>query len=69
MTSTFAQHVASGRGPGIDIGNQRCGAPVLAMADGTVTFVGQLSTAIGKANVVRYRISATEELGPRTWPP
>jgi hypothetical protein len=63
VTSTFAQHVASGRGPGIDIGNQRCGAPVLAMAAGTVTFAGQLPTAIGMANVVRYRISGTEELG------
>jgi len=63
VTSTFAQHVASGRGAGIDIGNQRCGSPVLAMDDGTVTFVGQLSTAIGMANVVRYRVSATEEFG------
>lgn len=63
VTSTFAQHIASGRGAGIDIGNQRCGAPVLAMADGVVTFVGQLSTDIGMANVVRYRVSATEEFG------
>jgi len=63
VTSTFAQHVASGRGAGIDIGNGRCGSPVLAMDDGTVTFVGQLSTDIGLANVVRYRVSSTEEFG------
>jgi len=53
ITSTFAEHIASGRGPGIDIGNARCGYPVLAMADGVITFAGQLSTGIGMANVVR----------------
>jgi murein DD-endopeptidase MepM/ murein hydrolase activator NlpD len=49
VTSSFAEHVASGRGEGIDIGNGRCGAPILAMADGTVTFAGKL----GDAKVVR----------------
>lgn len=37
VTSSFAEHVSSGRGGGIDLGNGRCGAPVLAMADGTVS--------------------------------
>lgn len=36
VTSTFADHVASGRGTGIDFGNGRCGDPVLACADGVV---------------------------------
>ena len=49
VTSTFVEHVASGRGEGVDIGNGRCGDPVLAMADGTVTMAGLL----GPANVVR----------------
>lgn len=51
VTSTFAEHVASGRGEGVDIGNGRCGAPVLAIADGKVTMAGPLGAAI----VVRIR--------------
>lgn len=54
VTSTFAEHVASGRGPGIDLGNGRCGDPVFAMTDGKVAFAGQLpGSAGGMANVVR----------------
>lgn len=49
VTSSFADHVASHRGEGVDIGNGRCGAPVLAMADGKVAFAGP----DGKALVVR----------------
>lgn len=49
VTSTFAEHVASGRGEGTDIGNGRCGAPILAIADGKVTMAGLL----GDAKVVR----------------
>jgi murein DD-endopeptidase MepM/ murein hydrolase activator NlpD len=45
VTSTFAEHVASGRGPGVDLGNGRCGDPVMAMHDGTVTLSGLLGTA------------------------
>jgi murein DD-endopeptidase MepM/ murein hydrolase activator NlpD len=37
VTSTFAQHVASGRGPGIDLANGRTGDPVYAMAGGVVS--------------------------------
>ena len=37
VTSSFEEHVADGRGEGTDIGNGRCGAPVFAIADGTVT--------------------------------
>lgn len=36
VTSTFAEHVVSGRGPGIDFGNGRCGDPVYACEAGTV---------------------------------
>jgi murein DD-endopeptidase MepM/ murein hydrolase activator NlpD len=49
VTSSFEEHVASGRGEGTDIGNGRCGAPVFAIADGTVTLAGK----IGLAKVVR----------------
>lgn len=49
VTATFAEHVASGRGPGIDLGNGRCGDPIFAMHDGTVTLAGLL----GQAKVVR----------------
>jgi len=49
VTSTFGEHVASGRGEGVDIGNGRCGDPVLAMADGKVT----MARLLGSANVVR----------------
>lgn len=49
VTSTFEEHVASGRGEGTDIGNGRCGAPILAIADGEVTLAGML----GQAKVVR----------------
>jgi len=59
VTSTFAAHVASGRGPGIDFGNTQCGANVLAMAAGTVSLAGYLGTA----KVVRVRHSATTESG------
>jgi len=45
VTSTFAEHVASGRGPGVDLGDGQCGAPVFALADGTVTLSGLLGTA------------------------
>ena len=45
VTSTFAEHVASGRGPGVDIGNGACGAPVFAMNPGRVTLAGLLGTA------------------------
>ena len=36
VTSTFAEHVASGRGPGIDFGNGRAGDPVMACEAGVV---------------------------------
>ena len=49
VTSTFEQHVASGRGEGTDIGNGTCTAPILAIADGRVTLAGK----IGLAKVVR----------------
>jgi len=49
VTSTFAEHVASGRGPGVDLGNGRCGDPVFAEHDGKVTLAG----LIGAAKVVR----------------
>jgi murein DD-endopeptidase MepM/ murein hydrolase activator NlpD len=49
VTSTFAQHVASGRGPGIDFGNGRQGDAVYAMAAGKVVLAG----FIGSAKVVR----------------
>lgn len=49
VTATFAEHVASGRGPGVDIGDKRCGDPVFAEHDGTVTLAGLL----GAAKVVR----------------
>jgi hypothetical protein len=49
VTSTYADHVVSGRGPGIDIGNGRCGDPILAMADGKVSLAG----LVGDAKVVR----------------
>lgn len=49
VTSTFEEHVASGRGEGTDIGNGRCGAPILAIADGEVTLAG----LIGQSKVVR----------------
>ena len=53
VTSTFAEHVASGRGPGVDIGDGQCGAPVFAMHDGRVT----LSGVLGGAKVVRIMAS------------
>jgi murein DD-endopeptidase MepM/ murein hydrolase activator NlpD len=49
VTSTFEEHVASGRGEGTDIGNGQCGAPILAIAGGEVTMAGPL----GEAKVVR----------------
>ena len=49
VTSTFEEHVASGRGEGTDIGNGTCTAPIFAIADGNVTLSGK----IGLAKVVR----------------
>jgi murein DD-endopeptidase MepM/ murein hydrolase activator NlpD len=51
VTATFADHVASGRPAGIDIGNAKCGDPIIAMASGTVSLAG----LIGTAKVVRIR--------------
>lgn len=60
VTSTFAQHVASGRPGGIDIGNFRCGEPVIAQHDGIVSLAG----FIGAAKVVRIRHpNGTDESG------
>ncbi len=52
VTSTFAEHVASGRGPGVDIGDGRCGSPLIAMCTGIVT---ETLTFPNGANAVRYR--------------
>lgn len=54
VTQTFADHVADKRGLGIDFGNGRCGANVLAMFDGVVS----LSGFLGAALVVRVRHSS-----------
>ena len=40
VTSTYAEHKASGRALGIDIGNGKQGADVYAMESGTVAFAG-----------------------------
>jgi murein DD-endopeptidase MepM/ murein hydrolase activator NlpD len=61
VTSTFAEHVASGRGPGVDIGGLERGHPILAQCDGTVA---QVFTAANGAKVVRY--DSTEHPG---WQP
>jgi len=56
VTSTFTEHVASGRGAGIDIGNAQCGSPVLAMKAGRISLVypGKVgSTASADASIVR----------------
>lgn len=53
VTATFAEHVASGRGPGLDIGNGKCGDPLLAMGRGKVT--AAFKDAKG-ACVVRYAL-------------
>ena len=52
VTSTFADHAASGRAPGIDFGNGQCGAPVTAMAAG---FVTQRFTDNNGALIVRVK--------------
>lgn len=51
VTSTFAEHVASGRGPGIDIGDGKCGSPLIAMCNGIVS---KVFTDPNGARVVRY---------------
>lgn len=56
VTSTFADHVASGRAPGIDIGNGGCGDVVLAMGAGVISLVklGVVgSTSSVDASIVR----------------
>ena len=59
VTSTFAEHVASGRGPGVDMGNGACGAPIFAVASGTVSLAGLL----GGAKVVRIAHAGGYESG------
>jgi murein DD-endopeptidase MepM/ murein hydrolase activator NlpD len=51
VTATFADHIAGGRNPGVDIGTGRCGDPILAMDAGKVTLAG----LIGTAKVVRIK--------------
>lgn len=56
VTATFADHIAGGRAPGIDIGDGRCGDPVLAMKPGVVSLIkpGKVgSTASIDASIVR----------------
>src|SRR3990167_4647953 len=52
VSSTFADHAASGRTPGIDFWNTECGAPVRAMAAG---FVSQRFTDNNGALIVRVK--------------
>ena len=66
VTSTFADHVASGRAPGIDIGNGGCGAGVLAMSSGVISLIvpGKVgSTASIDSSIVRIRRSDGWEVG------
>ena len=49
VIDTFLDHERAGRPLGVDIGNGRCGEPILAIADGIVTVAG----LIGEAKVVR----------------
>jgi murein DD-endopeptidase MepM/ murein hydrolase activator NlpD len=56
VTATFADHLAGNRAPGIDIGNGGCGAPVLAMEAGIISFIkpGKVgSTSSVDASIVR----------------
>jgi len=49
VTATFAEHIADGRNPGVDIGDHRCGDDLIAMTTGVVSLAG----FIGSARVVR----------------
>ena len=49
---SFADHVASGRAPGVDFSNRRCGDPVLAAEAGTVA---SIFTDPNGAKVVRIK--------------
>jgi murein DD-endopeptidase MepM/ murein hydrolase activator NlpD len=58
VTATFADHVASGRAPGIDIGNGACGALVFTMGAGVISLVklGTVgATTSDKASIVRVK--------------
>lgn len=46
VTSTFAEHVASGRGPGVDIGCGRCGDDLIAMTTGVVSLAGYIGASL-----------------------
>jgi murein DD-endopeptidase MepM/ murein hydrolase activator NlpD len=48
---TLEQHLAAGRAGGTDIGNGKCGAPVIAIADGHVT----LADTIERSIIVRIK--------------
>lgn len=66
VTSTFADHIASGRAPGIDIGNARCGDPVLAMKAGVVSLVraGKVGSTLSvDASIVRVKHANGYETG------
>lgn len=59
VTSTFADHIAGNRNPGLDIGTGRCNDPLYAMEAGIVS----LSGLIGTAQVVRVRHANGDESG------
>jgi len=66
VTATFADHIATGRAPGVDIGDGRCGDPVLAMKAGTISLIrpGVIgATTSDKASIVRVKHANGYETG------
>jgi murein DD-endopeptidase MepM/ murein hydrolase activator NlpD len=57
VTSTFAEHVASGRGPGLDIGQGREGSAVFSMARGTV--ISALVVRVDHGNLIAGKLTFT----------
>jgi murein DD-endopeptidase MepM/ murein hydrolase activator NlpD len=57
VTATFGQIDDAHPTPhiGVDIGNGKCGEPILAMEDGPVSFAGLIVTSLGSAKVVRVK--------------
>ena len=57
VTATFADHVTSGRGPGIDIGDGKCGSEILTVGRFRVEEAFTVTSGpYAGAKVVRYRL-------------
>jgi hypothetical protein len=64
VTATFADHLAGGRNPGVDIGCGRCGDILIAQCDAIVSLAGLIGYPTPNALTIRYRSARHPDFEP-----